>query len=165
MEKIISKKIIIIASAIILGLLLFTIGLGIWMKNKKTPPKIVPVATEEKKEVEIIFRNLPVEIKEKMAEEEKKIRAVDGRVQSINGRILKVKVSIGDLKDKVFQINVLPNAKVGKTEVDKITFVPNTVDFSFDKIKIGDKIIAWAKQDNIRNAKQFDSDYMEVIVE
>ncbi|MBU2578993.1 hypothetical protein KKA09_02655 [Patescibacteria group bacterium] len=164
-KKIISKKIIIIASAIILGLLLFVIGLGIWVKSKKISskiPKIVPVAQEEQ---DRIYRNLSPEAQEKMKQEAKKIRSITGKIQSIEARVLVVKVDIGDLKDKVFRINVLANAKIGKTEIDKITFVPNTVDFSFDKIKVDDKIIAWAKQDNVRFENQFDSEYMEVIVE
>ena len=161
-KKIISKKIIIIISAIVFGLLLIVAGLGIWVKSKKIPFKIVPVAQEEQ---DRIYRNISLEAQERMKEEAKKIRSVTGEVQSIEARVLVVKVDIGDLKDKVFRINILANAKIGKTEIDKITFVPNTVDFSFDKIKIGDKIIAWAKQDNVRNENQFDSEYMEVIVE
>ena len=152
-------------SAVVFGLLLLVLGAGLWIKYKKIPPKIIPVQQEGPKEPEIIFRNLPVEIKEKMVEEAAKIRAVDGVVESIENRILKVKVSIGDLKGKTMRINVLANAKVGKTEIDKITFVPTTVDSSFDKIKNNDKIIAWAKQDNIRDAKQFDTEYLEIIVE
>jgi hypothetical protein len=163
-KKIICKKNIII-SVIILGLLIIALAVGPWTKGKKMPPKIVPVQQEGPKEPEIIFRNLPVEIKEKMAEEAKKIRAMDGIVDGINGRILKVKVGIGDLKGTTMRINVLASAKVGRTEIDKVTFVPSTVDSSFDKIKKGDRIIAWAKEDNIRDAKQFDSDYLEIIVE
>mgnify|MGYP001567128056 FL=1 len=57
----------------------------------------------------------------------------------------------------------MPDAKFGKTEVDKITFIPKTVDFSFDEIKINDEIIAWAKQEDIKNLKQFDTEYLEVM--
>ncbi len=158
-----SKKFFIVILCLLGLTLIFVLGLWIWVKSAKIPAKIESVKQVERKTVDPVFKNLPSEILKKMEDENKKVRTLTGKIEKIQGRVLFATVNIGDLKGKTYEINILPDAKFGKTEVDKITFIPKTVDFSFDEIKINDEIIAWAKQEDIKNLKQFDTEYLEVM--
>ncbi|MBU0647390.1 hypothetical protein KKC67_01165 [Patescibacteria group bacterium] len=159
-----SKKFFIVIFCLLALTLIFLFGLGLWVKSKKVPAKIMSIEQVERKTVDPVFKNLPVEILKKMEDENKKVRTLTGKIDKIQGRVLSATFNIGDLKGKTYEINVLPDAKFGKTEVDKITFIPKTVDLSFDEIKVNDEIIAWAKQEDIKNLKQFDTEYLEVMV-
>lgn len=159
-----SKKFFIIISCLLGLTLIFALGLGLWVKSKTTVLKTVSVKLEERKKIDPVFKNLPVEILKKMEDENKKVRALTGKVDKIQGRILSATFDKGDLKGKTYEINVLLDAKVGKTEIDKITLIPRTIDFSFNEIKVNDEIVAWAKQEDIKDIKQFDTEYLEVFV-
>jgi len=163
------KQIIIIIFSIILGII--AVSATVFLINKKffgaQVLNINPIAEQREKSVDIsvdIFENVSPDTKEKIQTEQKKIRALRGKVEKIEQKILFVKSLSGEIKDKDYQIQIVSETKVQQTKIDKQTGIPMSKDYSFAQIKIGDEIIAWAKED-IRNKTEFETEYIEVMVE
>jgi hypothetical protein len=148
MRKIVYFSLIIVILALIIG------GVFYWQDflAKKQP------STSEN-----IIENLSPELQKKIKKEQEKIRSIDGKVEKIEERILTIKVMADQLKDKIFQVTLIPEAVVKQTKIDPKTGIPKTSDFSFEKIKVDDEIIAWSKED-IRGKDGFETEYLEVIM-
>lgn len=153
--------IIIIVIVFVLVGLIFGLIMGgkFWLKKKL--PEITPIPEQEKPKI----INIPFHIKEDIKKEMEKIRCITGEVKKIKGKTLEIKAVDEAVKGKLYQVAVLATAKIKETKIDPITFIPQISDFSLGQIKIGDKIMVWAVEDDIRGMNEFTSEHLEVIVE
>jgi len=151
---------------VVLVLFLIFLLITILVIKKSTPPELILIEPEVKEEPPMIFHNISPEAQEIIKEEEEKIRAIMGYIKEIKGRTLVIKTEEEPFKGKIFEVKVLEEAKIKQTTIDPITFVPETTDFSFEKIKIDNKIIVWSKQgEDIRGKNSFETEYLEIISE
>ena len=150
-----SPIIIVILSLIVIGILYF--------QFKKQAPSLEMLEMIKTKEPKNVIETLPLELQNRIKQEQQKIRSIRGIIEKIQGRTLTVKASSEGVVDKVFQVDVLPKAKVNQTKIDSKTSIPKISEFSFEKIKNGDEIIAWS-EDDLREKDGFETEYLEVMI-
>jgi len=154
--------------ALLIVLLLFLISLIIivLMIKESPPPELILIEPETKKEPPMIFQNISPEVQKIIKEEEEKIQAIMGYIKEIKGRTLIIEAEEELFKGKIFEVKVLEGAEIKQTTIDPATFVPETIDFSFEKININNKIIVWSKEGkDIKEKDSFETEYLEIISE
>ena len=161
-----SKKNIIVWTISTLIVILVIVGffviINITKKRVSEKAEIVNLNKTKQEEPKSVMERLSPELKEKIKKEQAKVLALNGTIEKIEARILSVKVGNGELKDKIYQVTLVPEAKIMLTKIDSETGAPTISELSLEKIKIGDEIIAWSKED-LRDKMEFESEYLEVI--